>query len=205
MTLTQVAWQTLSMQLVITLVHFLWQATLIGVALALAQRLLPAKRSNTRYLMACMAFALLPGCASATFVWVNRGGESIVAAKQFDDARVTAQLPIPQSVRPTEVVTVIEMPTELQQPLPRGATSETTSMTAVSATPHVDWTTALHACSPYVFGVYLIGVIAMLARFLISISGGTAYCWCRILVPSISATAMSVCFPIMMKKLHTTS
>jgi membrane-bound metal-dependent hydrolase YbcI (DUF457 family) len=42
-----------------TLIHFAWQATVIGVILAILLRLLRKSSANTRYLISCMGLVLI--------------------------------------------------------------------------------------------------------------------------------------------------
>ena len=59
-------WQTLCQRLVIVFAHFLWQAALVGLALAVSLRLASRAQANTRYALACLAITLLH--ANGTFL-----------------------------------------------------------------------------------------------------------------------------------------
>ena len=52
--LSSTAWE----HLVITLLHTLWQATLVGLVLMVTLRLLPASRANARYVASLAALML---------------------------------------------------------------------------------------------------------------------------------------------------
>lgn len=78
-------WQAFSLQLITTLAHFLWQATAIGIVLAVTLRRFSNRSANTRYLIACLAFGLLPVCVAATFSVVHHRGSPISLVAESTD------------------------------------------------------------------------------------------------------------------------
>ena len=97
-------WTELSLQVMITFGHFLWQACVVGVVLLVVQYVAESLRdsrsrlrlrrgnvslgetdlrgANIRYTIACLAFFSLPICVIATFAWVHqsRGPILLVAS-----------------------------------------------------------------------------------------------------------------------------
>ncbi len=76
----QLDWSILSLQLAITLAHFIWQGGVVGLVLWLVMRLfrdveqasgLSSSKAAVRYWAACMALGLLPILAGATFCLVS--------------------------------------------------------------------------------------------------------------------------------------
>ena len=62
---------TLCQRCVIALLHFLWQGTVIGVAVVLANRLLQRQSAAVRYWLLCLAMLSLPVCVVATFALIR--------------------------------------------------------------------------------------------------------------------------------------
>ena len=63
-----------------TLIHFVWQATVIAAALGFVLQLIPRGFARTRYVAGCVALALMPlaSVATAWRVAASRGGGSAV-------------------------------------------------------------------------------------------------------------------------------
>nr|WRX36692.1 hypothetical protein [uncultured bacterium] len=159
--ITSLDWQSLSLQLVTTFAHFLWQGALIGALLAILLRVCSSRFASTRYVFASVAFALLPLCAGATFAIVHRGGDPIYIG-QASPATVS-----PTLVHPTGSV-------DFSSPEFVAAERESGPVTqlpivqvAEAAAPVVavkSWSSWLPAASRYLIVVYLIGVAVSLLR-----------------------------------------
>ena len=95
-----------------TLVHFLWQGTLIALLHAAVAATLCRRSAKARYAAACLGLLLMALTPVATFLWLQAG----------PDAAVTAQLPaaiameIPTAVLPSAAV---ELPNQLRDFFPR--------------------------------------------------------------------------------------
>lgn len=59
-----------------TLIHFLWQGTLLALLLALAQRLLASSTARARYAAAAVAMLVMPLCGLATFFYLAPASEA---------------------------------------------------------------------------------------------------------------------------------
>ncbi|MCG8651739.1 MAG: M56 family metallopeptidase [Pirellulales bacterium] len=187
-----VDWHELSVQLVITLAHFLWQAVVVAGLWVIVERTLmslhrrdgrsgaPAKGagSNVRYASATLAFLALPTCVLATYTFVHASRGPILQTASKPTA-TPAHTPIAFAAPPNatnlhapvtthgEVVALAADEPLTQSPTPLGGINNSPhgndSDPAFSAT--LGW------LSPYLISVYLLGVSLMLARFGISILG----------------------------------
>ena len=84
-----------------TLVHFAWQATAIGVILAILLKLLHKSSANLRYIIACTALALIVLMPAVTIRMVNASVETVEPAK-------TASLDLSKTGAGTQAI--VEMP-----------------------------------------------------------------------------------------------
>ena len=90
-------WSEFSLQVMVTFGHFLWQACVVGILLALGEQAFEIVNGRTRalrsfettpdgsrrsasfrYTIACVAFFSLPICVVATFAWVHQSRGPIV-------------------------------------------------------------------------------------------------------------------------------
>lgn len=90
-------WSELSLQVMITFGHFLWQACVVGMLLAIVEQAfemvsgwpqplrsfettpdVSRRSANFRYATACIAFFSLPICVVATFGWVHQSRGAIM-------------------------------------------------------------------------------------------------------------------------------
>jgi len=76
-----------------TLVHFLWQGALVGIAFAAARALLPKANCRARYATGLAALAALALWPLATLVALRPQFEADIAAVQLDAAGVVATAP----------------------------------------------------------------------------------------------------------------
>jgi len=61
----------LSLRWVITLLHFLWQGTVVGLVAVVVGSLLRNASASTRYSLYSMALLSLPLCVAVTFVFIK--------------------------------------------------------------------------------------------------------------------------------------
>ncbi|MEZ6091670.1 MAG: hypothetical protein R3C05_27380 [Pirellulaceae bacterium] len=107
MNLLSIDWSELSLQVVITFGHFLWQACAVGLMLVAIDRAVSFRlandvnrklgaNSNFRYVAACVAFFSLPLCVAATFLWVHQTrGPILVASSDSDVSPAPSVEPMP--------------------------------------------------------------------------------------------------------------
>lgn len=60
----------------LTLLHFVWQGTLIGIGAAVVNKGLRKASANARYIAACCAMAAMGACAIGTFLWLYQPSQS---------------------------------------------------------------------------------------------------------------------------------
>jgi len=107
-----VDWSEMSLQVMLTFSHFLWQACFVGVALLAAQHVgeslrdsqflrrrgagkpvslgeTDLSRAKMRYMLATLAFFSLTICVAATFAWVHQSRGPIVLVASVPTAAVT--------------------------------------------------------------------------------------------------------------------
>ena len=127
-----------------TLVHFVWQAIAIGMILAIVLKLLHKSSANLRYLIACMALALIVLMPVVTIKMVDVSVETIKPVEQtavdLPKAGVGAQA-------------IVEMP-QVEPPLAQ-----------VAASPRVPlkdrFVDAIEPVLPYIVVGWLIGVFGL--------------------------------------------
>ncbi len=121
-------WSELSLQVMITFSHFLWQVCFVGVALLAAQHVgeslrdsqflrslrgagkpvslgeTDLSRAHMRYMLATLAFFSLPICVASTFAWVHQSRGPIVLVASVPTASVT--IPVFVESEPTHAVDI---------------------------------------------------------------------------------------------------
>ena len=63
--------EELSLPWIITLLHFLWQGTVVGLVAAVVGSLLRYASASIRYSLFSMALLSLPLCVAVTFVFIK--------------------------------------------------------------------------------------------------------------------------------------
>jgi len=176
-------WQVLSLQLVTTFAHFLWQGAVIGVMLAMVLRLCARRSPNTRYVTACVAFALLPVCVGGTFALVNNNGDAIFVTHSDAQNSIQASPQLNRNAEPPHLSQLVPLVTADEQ-----SSAEPLNVTSQSVDAELAerferrWSGLLSILSPYLFGVYLVGVAVLLLRFGVSIpSSGRLRRACRLI------------------------
>ncbi|MEL6108437.1 MAG: M56 family metallopeptidase [Planctomycetota bacterium] len=172
-------WQALSQRLLLMLIHFTWQATLVSGFLALTLRWLPRDRARSRYAVSVGGLILLPMAALLTLLqatpqsrsFANRAeaanhqglvDPAVIASLESDAARLSA--PPPDGREPT------------------GAPANEVLRSDPRATSDVDerWTATIpvsfHQVAPWVSALYSLGVLWMLARTMIGVTEGRRLC-----------------------------
>jgi beta-lactamase regulating signal transducer with metallopeptidase domain/WD40 repeat protein len=191
-------WSELSLQVMLTFAHFLWQACVIGFVLFVVQHVVESLRdskilssrpgrkkgfnlgeadrrgANFRYTIACLAFFSLPICVAATFAWIHHTHGPIFLLATSEPAE-SIMTPAVIFSEPTPILESREVPA-----LP------TLEMTAKTEIPSIEplevfgstpaaasWNDRFQSCAPYLLVAYAIVVCLMLARFGMSIVGSS--------------------------------
>lgn len=99
-----------------TLIHFLWQGTVIGVGLLLALACVPYARAQLRYLIACMALASMAAIATLTFAWevAQPGVVAVVQEYKLPGASEPSAEPVPLEDRSIEPASLTEVPPAIE-------------------------------------------------------------------------------------------
>lgn len=164
--------------LALTLAHFLWQGTVIGLITAVVASLLRSSSSG-RYFVHLTAMLLMAGCMPVTLM-VMAAGSSPAShqplASIAGDER-NAHDAAPESLRSVETGSplfpthhhALESPATPNTPQPHSSLSASGLDETVSASPPP---TPWQKASPYVVGAYLFGLTLMLLRVGVSLYGG---------------------------------
>ena len=169
------------LRLALTLAHFLWQATAVGVLAGLAGAVLRKSSAPLRYGVFLAALALLALCPIVTYplTHVAPPGTLTTAAASSGDgvAPLPQEAPPAAPIRPAEPLA--EGPSvsgpagglaasDVRSPPPP---SRSVGMVAPEKPPEDRWQ-AWRRGAPIVMAVYLAGVALMLARLLAGLHGG---------------------------------
>jgi len=166
-------WQTFSARLAMTLLHFIWQATVVGTLLAVVLKAIDEASANRRYVASCCALFALPLIALFTFVMqappasgsMPSVESSIVAMGDAErsEPRVVSVVPVDDLV--TATIEPIFGRTELANKL----ASPGSPVDVRTASPATDsWPQILRRFAPLLAMAYGAGVIVMFARMLMS-------------------------------------
>lgn len=190
-------WSELSLQVMITFSHFLWQACFVGVALLAAQHVgdslgdsqifrrrrgaaklvnlgeTDVSRANMRYTLATLAFFSLPICVAANFAWVHQSRGPIALDASAPAASVT--IPVVVESEPTQSVPIAGSPLQpaveslalTESPVVHTAAAQNLAAFAPS------WMKTIQSLAPVLMLAYAIGVTFMLTRFSFSIAAST--------------------------------
>lgn len=169
-------WSELSLQVMITFGHFLWQACVVGIVLLVVQHVAESLRdsrsllrlrrggvslgetdlrgANLRYTIACMAFFSLPICVIATFARVHQSRGPILLV-----ASDPAESPSSPIMSANEA-----MPTMADSDIPVLPPSSTPTTAEVSATkpitlvlePQSSTVQRIQAFAPYLLLAYMV-------------------------------------------------
>jgi beta-lactamase regulating signal transducer with metallopeptidase domain len=148
------------------LVHFVWQAALLALLLALL--LIPLRRvsARVRYAVQCAVFAAMPACPLVTWCWIA----SSQTAKPATMAAVTD--PVVQEAPPVDVAPILVAPAPIANDRDvRPALLEPAPLAEPSVTRFVPWTERLHRrltpALPWLVGAWLLGVVVLSLRLLV--------------------------------------
>ncbi|WP_442508631.1 SUMF1/EgtB/PvdO family nonheme iron enzyme [Novipirellula sp. SH528] len=195
MSFLTVDWSELSLQVMITFAHFLWQACVVASLYAICQQAstfvggraqdlqshVPneptpdalRRSANLQYAIACLAFFSLPICVVATFTWVHQSHGPILLAASAPAESIT----LPVEIASEAAASIESTDATMLQPLGISAIGETPdgeSHEVSSFAPPVPlWTERLQSFTPYLLIAYALGVALMLARFGMSIVGSS--------------------------------
>ncbi len=193
MSFSSVSWSELSLQIILTFGHFLWQACIVAIVLVIVEQLssmvshrfliglsrnpstqhAPRSSANFRYTTACVAFFSLPVCVVTTFLFVLQSRQPIGLTASVPTKSLVIPISnadergLPTVGSDTSKLIPQEMPTEAELSLtkPSGVPSP-----AVSAPLPKYY---LESMAPYLLIAYSIGVGLMLTRFGLSIAGSS--------------------------------
>ena len=186
-------WSELSLQVMMTFAHFLWQACVVGFVLLVVQhvgeslrdsRILSHRRgrkkgvslgetdlreANFRYAITCLAFITLPFCVIATFAWISQSrGPIFWAASESATSFMIPDVVAPQPIPALESMAVPPLPT-LEMPGDTVIPNIEPLDVIGSVPPLASWHDWFQSFAPYLLIAYTIGVGVMLARFGLSI------------------------------------
>lgn len=159
--ITSINWQAFSQQLVTTFAHFLWQGAVIGAALAVLLRLCSSGSSNTRYVIASVAFALLPLCVIGTFASVHHAGDSIFVLQvsvKPDAPTIVSPLPDAEPTSGGELPSVEIASSPIRPSSTANPPVEIPTVAAAADAPESAWWSTLSTASPYLIMAYFVGV-----------------------------------------------
>ena len=172
-------WQQQAIRLSLTLLHFVWQGLLVGIAAAIALRCCKRKSANTCYLVACVAFFSLPLLAAVTFVMTDVPAEvTLVSPRLIESNDAVLPEPLPDKGPLEQPIFAEALPGELKTtPIP-----EPVSVAAVSEAAPVTLSTrdaglkAFFPFLPFIAATYVVGVLMMLLRLQMRIWRGARLC-----------------------------
>ena len=191
-------WHLLSQQWLITVIHFLWQATVIGVVLNVILRLSAGTSARLRYAFSCASLFVLPVCVATTFAWVSSNSDQSIWLRA-DSPKVAST---EQALATSDIVSASiglnasPLPTESQMPLaaPDSFSVETTGPAAerqLKPSLATQWQTFLSVWSPWLMTAYCLGVLLVLGRLSIAIWGSQRL---RTVIQPITDPALIGCF-----------
>ena len=182
MSFSAIDWSELSLQVMITFAHFLWQAFFVSILLVIGEQALKTisgraralrsfaatpdgwrRSANVRYMFACIAFFSLPLCVIATFAGVHQSRGPILLATS--NASVPIMSPAVFPAEPASALKGIEVSALPSAEMP----ADTTNARIGSTHPETRWYDRFQVFAPYLLVAYTIGVGLMLARFGMSI------------------------------------
>ena len=169
-------WQLLSQHWLITLVHFLWQAIVVGLLLSLMLRLFAKSSARLRYTLSCAALLTLPILALGTFAWISSTSHQSVWLQidSLEPPAIAQALVLTRNTtdrRPFNRVTNSAGNTiglGLHKSTPAGQTQSTAKIKPEPAV-STQSQTFLAQWSPWLMAAYGVGVLFVLARLSIAI------------------------------------
>ncbi|HND56111.1 MAG TPA: M56 family metallopeptidase, partial [Pirellulaceae bacterium] len=171
---------------VLALGHFLWQGALLGIAAAIALRVVTS--TTARYWLSLSALVVMAACPVATFTWLAQQSRSSSVAAAATGTRSDAR--DARAVRSADesdsAIAARELPPGPDEPLDSrfpldsrlpasAAASESPGalgMSTTTATASSDDRTWTRRLAPLVTSVYLGGVTLMLLRLALGLWGG---------------------------------
>ncbi|TWU58990.1 Regulatory protein BlaR1 [Rubripirellula tenax] len=193
-----VAWSELSLQVMLTFGHFLWQACVVAVVLVNAEKAFdfvsgraralrcPApneptpddslRSANVRYTFACLAFFSLPVCVAATFMWVHQSHGPVFLASgdpiELPVVDVVSTNERSESLTSSEIPVLPPLESPAETELYRAELPVAEPLEASSpAVRTLSLTQRIQSFAPYLLIAYAFGVTLMLTRFGLSIIG----------------------------------
>ncbi len=168
---TAIDWQVLSQQWLVTLIHYLWQAAIVGILLAIALRLSARASASLRYTLACLAMSALPACAVATLAFVQASSDSSVFVRNTQTGQGTAAtaplMDLPQSEpieAPIPPEPTVNLKYSVSNSLDDVAGTERPGVHDPGVSSLAAWSRQLTRWAPYLLCLYCFGVLVMSSR-----------------------------------------
>ena len=179
-------WWHLADRVMLTLLHFLWQGTLIGIACGLLLRCMRESHASSRYIVACVSLLALPFVFVLMFCAVNvppNFNTKVVAPAvipladgQSTHSRERTAVPLPKSVvidADDEFVSTNPSVSEFTQQLDDVTHSSVESTLLAKPKAWLDEVVgSLHKFSPWATGIYAVGVLMMFMRLVWAVQHG---------------------------------
>jgi beta-lactamase regulating signal transducer with metallopeptidase domain len=155
-----------------TLVHFLWQGTVIGLVALITNGSLRRRSAASRYLLNTIALFSMPACVALTFLWISVSGSYLPASRASiglpaeaprESASITAIKDGSLSAAP-----VVAQPSSSATPGAGWTNPQTRSEPTWLHTPRV----ALEAAARPLSIIYFLGVSILLLRLAAGVCGG---------------------------------
>ena len=164
----------MAVRLVVTLLHFVWQGTLLALLAAAAARLAAKRSPSVRYAIFATSMLSMVAAVALTFVLVGPG------QSMATEPAAGGHLPdVPTVGATAEVsnddvgrnVSATPQPTVTQQPEPTGVDEKQARETTAADKPRTNQT-MWRPYVPYVVTAYYVGAALMLLRLLVGLGGG---------------------------------
>jgi len=159
-----------SVRWLITLLHFLWQGSVVGGVVAIAGRLLRGASARSRYALYSAALLSLPVCVAVTFCVVD------VPASLQSSSRLESPVDTPAESsalpsQPTAITAAVEMETAavtdapvLSEPVVTGAATMKAVAGDNSESLSYSSLAILSRAAPWIAAAYVVGVACFLLR-----------------------------------------
>jgi beta-lactamase regulating signal transducer with metallopeptidase domain/tetratricopeptide (TPR) repeat protein len=154
-------------RVVLTLLHFLWQGTVVALLIAPVVVLLRSASPKVRYNLYVLALFLMALCPLATFTFLRSMTVGMHHAQDWT-VMSPAGLVVPTPVVGETPPLQWSLRARVNQPRARLATGPTPTQSAVQTVGQFDW----RQYAPHAVVGYLIGVFLMLGRVVLALCGG---------------------------------
>jgi len=156
---------------VCSLAHFVWQGTLISLVVVLSNALMRRASSQARYAFSLAALCLMAACIPITFSIVRSvaagSGSRLDLDARRGGAAISARTDVPDPTGLADGLSPVAPATVGPVSSPSGG-QRSGILALGSGLTAVGW----HRYAPQALTVYVLGVAAFLARFLVALRGG---------------------------------